>query len=47
MNLDTSRGHQAMDYREHSSTYRGFIRGFVWMASVVVAILVLMAITLL
>jgi Bacterial aa3 type cytochrome c oxidase subunit IV len=26
MSIDTSRGHEAMDYKEHVSTYSGFIR---------------------
>jgi Bacterial aa3 type cytochrome c oxidase subunit IV len=25
MSIDTSRGHEAMDYREHTRTYAGFI----------------------
>jgi Bacterial aa3 type cytochrome c oxidase subunit IV len=26
MSIDTSRGHDAMDYNEHKRTYAGFIR---------------------
>jgi Bacterial aa3 type cytochrome c oxidase subunit IV len=26
MDIDTSRGHEAMDYKEHKSTYAGFIK---------------------
>jgi hypothetical protein len=26
MSIDTSRGHEAMDYKEHKRTYAGFIR---------------------
>ncbi len=26
MDLDTSKGHPDMDYREHVSTYKGFLR---------------------
>jgi hypothetical protein len=26
MSIDTSGGHEAMDYKEHVSTYNGFIR---------------------
>ena len=26
MSVDTSRGHEAMDYKEHNRTYAGFIR---------------------
>jgi Bacterial aa3 type cytochrome c oxidase subunit IV len=26
MSIDTSRGHEAMDYKEHNRTYAGFIR---------------------
>jgi Bacterial aa3 type cytochrome c oxidase subunit IV len=26
MSIDTSRGHEAMDYNEHNRTYLGFIR---------------------
>lgn len=39
MGLDLSGGHQAMDYAEHSRTYKGFIRGTVVLVLMVVAIL--------
>lgn len=26
MNIDTSKGHRDMDYREHVATYKGFLR---------------------
>ncbi len=29
MSIDTSDGHEAMDYREHIRTYEGFLRGTV------------------
>jgi hypothetical protein len=29
MSVDTSDGHPAMDYKEHTRTYEGFIRGSV------------------
>lgn len=43
MTIDTSGGHPAMDYREHERTYRGFIRGTVFMAVFCIAILAGMA----
>lgn len=27
MSIDTSGGHPAMDYKEHVSTYNGFLKG--------------------
>jgi hypothetical protein len=27
MSIDTSKGHPAMDYREHVRTYSGFLKG--------------------
>ena len=27
MSVDTSSGHEAMDYTEHKRTYAGFVRG--------------------
>jgi cobalamin biosynthesis protein CbiG len=47
MNLDTSHGHPAMDYREHVNTYRGFINGMFYGSIAVIAILIFMAVTLL
>lgn len=29
MSIDTSDGHEAMDYREHVRTYNGFVKGTV------------------
>jgi hypothetical protein len=46
MSVDTSDGHPAMDYREHTRTYEGFLVGTKWLAILVVAILVGMAIFL-
>jgi hypothetical protein len=43
MTIDTSGGHEAMDYREHVRTYNGFIRGTVILTSLVVFILACMA----
>jgi len=43
MSIDTSRGHPAMDYREHERTYRGFVRGTVIMTVIVIVILAGMA----
>jgi hypothetical protein len=40
MTVDTSSGHPAMDYKEHTRTYAGFIRGAV-ILSVVVAVILL------
>lgn len=42
MNLDTTKGHPAMDYREHINTYRGFIRGSIWLTAIIAIILALM-----
>ncbi len=39
MQIDTSKGHPAMDYRGHFETYRGFINMAFW-GSVVIAIIV-------
>lgn len=46
MSIDTSEGHEAMDYSEHERTYNGFIKGTIWCTVGVVAILVGMAIFL-
>lgn len=43
MNLDTSKGHPAMDYREHINTYRGFVKASIWMSVLIAIILALMA----
>jgi len=46
MSVDTSDGHPAMDYREHTRTYEVFLVGTKWLTILVVAILVGMAIFL-
>lgn len=38
MSVDTSKGHPAMDYREHNRTYHGFLR-FVQISVVLLALL--------
>lgn len=39
MSIDTSDGHEAMDYREHIRTYNGFIIGTVVLVVLVALIL--------
>ncbi len=39
MSVDTSKGHPAMDYKEHIRTYDGFLKGSVALIVLVVAIL--------
>jgi hypothetical protein len=39
MGLDLSGGHSAMDYAEHSRTYKGFIKGGTILGLTVIAIL--------
>ena len=39
MSIDTNGGHPAMDYREHTRTYSGFIKGTI--ALVVFCVLLL------
>jgi Bacterial aa3 type cytochrome c oxidase subunit IV len=46
MSVDTSNGHKAMDYAEHTRTYAGFIRGSVILSVIVAAILIGMLIFL-
>jgi hypothetical protein len=41
--IDTSKGHQAMDYREHEKSYALFMKGTLWGTVIVVAVLVGMA----
>ncbi len=43
MQIDTSKGHPAMDYRAHFDTYRGFVGLAFWGSILVAIILVLMA----
>jgi hypothetical protein len=40
MSIDTSDGHPAMDYKEHTRTYDGFVRGAIILI-VLVALLLL------
>ena len=46
MAIDTSEGHEAMDYREHIRTYNGFLKGTVILVVLVVLILLGMLIFL-
>ena len=46
MSVDTTGGHPAMDYNEHTRTYAGFIRGTVILSVLVAAILIGMLIFL-
>jgi Bacterial aa3 type cytochrome c oxidase subunit IV len=47
MNLDPAEGHPAMDYREHVSTYRGFLNGLFWGGILIVlAVIALAMVTL-
>ena len=43
MNLDTTHGNPAMDYRAHLSTYRGFVRAAIWGCIVLAITMALMA----
>lgn len=43
MSIDTTDGHPAMDYAEHERTYRGFLRGTVFLTTLVILILAGMA----
>lgn len=44
MEIDTSKGHPAMDYKEHERTYKGFIKATVYGTALIIATLVAMAI---
>jgi hypothetical protein len=44
--IDTSGGHPAMDYREHTRTYNGFIKGTIGLVAATVIILIGMAVFL-
>ncbi len=46
MSIDTSDGHHAMDYREHLSTYSGFVKGTIALVVIVTLILLGMLIFL-
>lgn len=39
MSVDVSEGHEAMDYKEHTRTYGGFLRGVKWGTAFVLVIL--------
>jgi hypothetical protein len=47
MSVDTSEGHPAMDYKEHTRTYEGFIAATKYGVISVVVLLIFMALTLL
>jgi hypothetical protein len=44
--IDTSKGHPAMDYKEHIRTYKGFLTGSVVLTVIVAMILIGMRIFL-
>jgi Bacterial aa3 type cytochrome c oxidase subunit IV len=46
MDIDTSNGHPAMDYKEHLRTYSGFLRASVIMTVLVSLLLIVMLLTL-
>lgn len=46
MAVDTSEGHPAMDYREHTRTYNGFVRATIYGVVFLVLLLSFMAIFL-
>lgn len=46
MSIDTSDGHEAMDYREHIRTYNGFLKGTVGLTVFVCVLLLGMLIFL-
>lgn len=47
MGVDTSQGHEAMDYNEHERTFAGFVKVTVYGTAAVILLLVFMAIFLL
>jgi hypothetical protein len=47
MSVDTSKGHEAMDYPEHERTYAGFIKATTWGTAAIIVLLIVMAVTLL
>ena len=47
MSIDTSEGHEAMDYPEHVRTYDGFIKATIWSTVAIILLLILMAVFLL
>ncbi len=46
MGIDTSKGHPAMDYEEHTRTYDGFVKVTAISTAAVIAVLVGMALFL-
>jgi hypothetical protein len=46
MSVDTSGGHEAMDYEEHERTYQGFLAGTKYMTLALACLLIGMAIFL-
>lgn len=46
MDIDTTSGHPAMDYKEHLRTYKGFLRGAVIITVLVSLLLIFMLVTL-
>jgi hypothetical protein len=46
MSVNTSGGHPEMDYKEHTRTYAGFLRGLQLIVGVILLTLILMAIFL-
>ena len=46
MSVDTSKGHEAMDYPEHLRTYSGFVKGTVYLTAGCAILLIGMAIFL-
>jgi hypothetical protein len=47
MSVNTSGGHPEMDYKEHTRTYAGFLRGLQLIVGMVLLTLALMALLLL
>lgn len=43
MHIDPAECHPAMDYREHQKTYKLFLKGTLYLALSVIAIMVLLA----
>ena len=46
MGIDTSGGHEAMDYNEHERTYKGFLAWTRYLTITTAIVLILMAIFL-
>lgn len=46
MSVDTSGGHEAMDYEEHERTYQGFLAGTKYLTLAIIILLAGMAIFL-